>query len=100
MITTEELIKGFQEITDRMNSTMQKKNKDYSRGEDPFKNLRRHGTYGIVVRLDDKLCRLDSLTNPRFADHQPANADESLEDTAIDIAVYSLLLILLHREEK
>jgi len=97
MMTTESMLKQFEELTKKMVEVVTAKNKDYSRGESPFKNLARHGTYGIVVRMDDKICRLDSLTSPKYGG-EPAIKTESIEDTALDLAVYSLLLILLHRD--
>lgn len=93
---TEQLIADFSGLTRTMIAKMQRKNHDYAVGSDPFKNLRRHGTHGIVVRMDDKLARLDTLTQG----HQAQVQDESIEDTAMDLATYALLLILLHREEK
>lgn len=96
-MTRDEMLKQFELLAQKMVSVVTAKNKDYSRGESPFKNLERHGTYGIVVRMDDKICRLDSLVNPKYAG-EAAVKDESLEDTALDLAVYSLLLILLHKD--
>lgn len=97
-MTGQELAAEFRKLCEGMCKTMEAKNADYARGSDPFKNLRRHGPYGIVVRLDDKISRLDSLTNPAYKDNSPRMLDESLEDTAKDTAVYALLMILLRRE--
>ena len=98
-MTNEEMLKQFQGLCDQMYNLMRAKNADYSTGEDPFKNLRRHGQYGIVVRLDDKLSRLDTFTNPKHGAPTP-QVRESLEDTALDVAVYALLLIMLGRGDK
>lgn len=96
---TEEFVTEFETLCLEMIATMKRKNADYARGEDPFKNLRRHGTHGIVVRLDDKIARLDTLTDPRF-DGVAQVKDESIEDTAKDAANYAILLIMLHRQLK
>lgn len=96
---TEEFVTEFETLCLEMIATMKRKNADYARGDDPFKNLRRHGTHGIVVRLDDKIARLDTLTDPRF-DGVAQVKDESIEDTAKDAANYSILLIMLHRQLK
>lgn len=95
-----ELCNEFEKLTKEMVSTMRAKNHDYSKGDDPFKNLRRHGVYGIVVRMDDKLARLDTMTNPKYGEPVMQVKDESFDDTAKDIAVYSLLSILLRRASK
>lgn len=95
-IDKEWLIQQFTGVLDQMRTTMINKNNDYSTGDDPFKNLRRHGPYGIIVRMDDKLSRLDSFTNPAYGGFSP-QVTESLEDTAIDNAVYSILLVCLNR---
>lgn len=90
----------FEGLTKKMVNLMRRKNAGYAKGDDPFKNLRRHGTYGIVVRMDDKISRLDSLTNPGLQrDTRAVDHDESIEDNFIDEAVYSLLGIMMHREE-
>lgn len=98
MITPEQFVAEFFHILGEMGGTMLMKNGDYSRGNDPLKNLRRHGEYGIVVRLDDKLSRLDSLTNPKYTSNEAMVKDERKEDTAIDSAVYNILFVILSRE--
>ena len=97
----EDMIAQFVDLCTEMVQKMRDKNHDYSRGESPFKNLERHGLYGITVRLDDKINRLDSLTNPKFTGG-PAVKTETLNDTAMDTATYALQMILLdrHLQEK
>lgn len=96
----DDFIAKFSELTSHMLQTMEKKNKDYSRGADPLRNFRRHGSYGIVVRMDDKISRLDSLLNKKYSDNVPAIKDEKIEDTALDLANYALLLIITHMDEQ
>jgi hypothetical protein len=47
---------------------------------------------GILVRMSDKWSRLKHLQH-----RPPEVANESIEDTAIDLAVYSLLYVLVRR---
>lgn len=47
-------------------------------------NLDKHGLYGIIVRMDDKLARLNNLQKSE------AMVDESIEDTLMDIAGYAI----------
>lgn len=98
-MTTIEFIEQFEKLTQRMIAQMRAKNNDYAGKRDPFKNLRRHGEYGIVVRLDDKLARLDSFFNPAEKVERQVK-DETVEDTGIDAAVYCLLLVLLYRDNQ
>lgn len=77
-----------------------KKNHDYAKDEDPLSNFRRCEAFGIpsykgvLVRLSDKWSRVEQLS----AGKQPKN--ESLRDSLIDSAVYSLIAVLLLDEQK
>jgi hypothetical protein len=72
------------------------KNHDYAHEGDIFRNFRRYGTFGVLVRLSDKLARLDSFEeNKEFA-----VADEKLEDTIIDIINYATIYLAMKQEEK
>jgi hypothetical protein len=66
---------------------MYKKNHDYASDADPYRNFRMFGLLGIVVRLGDKLARLQS-----FIDNGDlAVSDEQIEDTLKDIINYSVI---------
>ena len=75
------------------------KSHDYSQDGDPLSNLRRCEAFGVpawkgvLVRLSDKWSRLEQLAGGK----QPKN--ESIRDSLIDSAVYSLLAVLLLDEE-
>jgi len=78
-----------------------RKNSNYANPTDPLSNLRRCQALGIsplmgvLVRLQDKWSRIENL-----ARGVPDLVGESLEDTLMDNAVYSLLAIILLREER
>jgi len=57
-------------------------------------NIAKRGPYGVLVRLDDKLARLDQLFNQGLGG---SSTDESVEDTCIDIANYALIALIAHR---
>lgn len=71
------------------------KSHDYAADADPLQNLRRCEAFGVpawkgvLVRLSDKYGRLEQLASGKTPKH------ESLRDTLIDNAVYSLLAVLL-----
>ncbi len=74
---------------------MEKKNQDYGANDDPFRNFREFGTYGILVRLSDKLARLRTFEERGSF----MVADEQLKDTIMD-AINYLVLYYAMKEEK
>jgi|SRR5580765_8162940 len=95
MIGMEERTKQFTELTKRMIELQSKKGMDYGEQSDGLRNLRRRGVQGVIARMGDKLARLEAITQPG---RTVAVEDESIEDTLIDLANYSLLLIILRRD--
>ncbi len=86
--------KRFYELLDEIAQLHSSKSHDYG-GKDPLSNLREFGWKGVIVRLGDKYCRLRN-----FAKQGELKVkDESLKDTLMDNAVYSLLAIVLFEEE-
>ncbi len=92
---------GFYKLLDQMAELHSRKNHDYAGTSDPLRNLRacsRIGMdpfIGVLIRLQDKWSRLESLSTA-----DPLVANESIEDTLLDNAVYSLLAIILRREKQ
>jgi hypothetical protein len=66
---------------------MAKKNHDYASIEDPYRNFRQFGRFGILVRLGDKFARLRSFEEQGELKVQ----DESIRDTLLDIINYAVL---------
>jgi hypothetical protein len=80
-----------------------RKSSDYGcpSGTDPLANIRNGAKFvgipswkGAMVRLSDKVTRLASYCVTGRLEN------ESLEDNLFDLASYSLLALLLHREER
>jgi hypothetical protein len=67
----------------------EKKSADYGTG-----NLTRHGIQGIIIRMSDKMSRLENMIKPNY---QMQITDETLEDTAKDMINYANYLILMKR---
>jgi len=67
-----------------------KKNQDYG---DAFAN---YGAIGVLVRMGDKISRLQSITNNSIS----LINSESLRDTLIDLHNYSAMAIMLLDEDK
>jgi len=72
------------------------KNARYAGPVDPFKNFRLGGTYGIAIRMTDKVSRLLTLLDPM---NKIDSADETIEDTCQDLANYAMLLAGMRKNE-
>ncbi len=92
----------FYKLLDQMADLHSRKNHDYAGTKDPLKNLRaseRIGLppfQGVMVRLQDKWSRLEEFVNSG----QLMVKNESVIDTLMDNAVYSLLAIILYQEQQ
>ena len=90
----------FEALIEEIRQLHNEKNHDYAEDVDPLSNLRRCQHFGVepwrgvLVRLSDKWSRLEQLAGGKT----PKN--ESLRDTLIDNAVYSLLAVLLLDESR
>jgi len=94
---------AFFDLCDALKGMHRRKSRDYGcpSGEDPLANIRNGAKFvgipswkGAMVRLSDKVTRLASYNATGRLEN------ESLEDNLFDLASYSLLALLLHREER
>ena len=92
--TKAQYLSEFKKLTDQMLDLTTKKNADYGSNTDPFANFRTFGELGILVRMSDKFSRLRTALYEK-REFQVNN--ETVEDTALDLAVYALLLISYRR---
>jgi len=79
------------QIFERCLALSKKKGKDYTGKDDSLANLRVFGVKGVIIRLFDKLYRLKSIEESGKIEVM----DESVEDTFIDVIVYSALAMIL-----
>lgn len=90
----------FLKLLDATRELHNRKAADYGRGADPFANVRASAEFGIpawvgvMVRAGDKLHRIKSF----IANGSLKN--ESVEDSLMDLAAYSLIALVLLREEQ
>lgn len=82
--TTEELTEVFKDITTEMANTFCRKNHDY--GNSFFESLDKRGLVAALVRMEDKMNRLNALENT-----EALVKDEAIEDTLLDLANYSIM---------
>lgn len=89
----------FMEAIDEIVAMHVKKSKDYGRDTDPFANVRASEDFGIAgwigcaIRMNDKMRRL------QIASQGKELANESIEDSFLDLAVYSIIGLCLLREQ-
>ena len=69
--------------------TLIKKQRDYGP-----ENIRRFGRQGLIIRVHDKVARLENLVN---TSSEPNN--ESIQDTVMDIAGYSAIGIMWENQQ-
>lgn len=83
----------FRDITNSMIQTYQAKNQDY--GNSFEKSLDKFGLIASVIRLNDKMSRIESLSRT-----EAKVVDESIEDTLLDLANYSVMTIIWLRKNR
>lgn len=80
-------VEKFTEITSNMAKTYAAKNHDYGNSFD--KSLDKFGIVASIVRMGDKMNRIESLTNKEAKVN-----DESVKDTLLDLANYAIMTVM------
>ena len=87
-------VDSFMDITTNMAKTYAAKNHDY--GNSFEQSLDKFGLVASVVRLGDKMNRIESLTKK-----EAQVKDESIKDTLLDLASYSVMTLMwLNKQQK
>ena len=90
---------NFHAILKEMGDLHDLKNKDYGQSHDPYANVRGSTEWGIpawkgaMVRANDKIKRLQKFAKTGEL------ANESVEDSFKDLAVYTIIALDLYRQE-
>lgn len=88
----------FHKVLKLLGELHDKKQMDYGSDLDPFANVRSSEEFGVqpwigaLVRLNDKVTRLKQFAR------KGSLANESAEDSMLDIAVYAIIAYLLYQE--
>lgn len=77
-------------ICEQMNKTYKAKNKDYGNS---FVLTREKYPNAILIRLNDKLTRLETL----MTNQEQMVKDESIDDTLLDLANYAIMELIERR---
>lgn len=83
----------FRDITNSMIQTYQAKNQDY--GNSFEKSLDKFGLIASVIRLNDKMNRIESLSRT-----EAKVVDESIADTLLDLANYAIMTVIWLRKNR
>lgn len=91
---------GFFAILDELAALHEKKGQDYGTDEDCLANVRAAADFGVppwkavAVRMGDKMKRIQAFCR------KGSLANESLEDSLLDICSYAIIALVLFREEQ
>jgi hypothetical protein len=104
MTKQQEYLAEFKAITEQMYAITEAKNSDYTGDtSDPFKNFKAVEMLGVTTvevgfftRMTDKMMRLGGF----IKNGTLKVADEKIEDTLMDLAVYSILMICYLRSKR
>lgn len=83
----------FRDITNSMIQTYQAKNQDY--GNSFEKSLYKFGLVASIIRLSDKMNRIESLSQTKAKVES-----ESIEDTLLDLANYAIMTVIWLRKSR
>lgn len=90
---------AFQSVLDEVAELHDRKQHDYGTDSDPFANIRASEEFGVaawqgaVMRGNDKMSRLKTFVK------KGTLKNESVEDSLLDLATYTLIALILFREE-
>lgn len=97
--TVEELTQ-FERVIEELKALHNRKRQDYGTDQDPFANIRASAAWGVpawmgaLIRATDKLYRLQAYAR------RGALANETVEDSLRDLAVYAIIGLMLWEEEQ
>lgn len=91
---------AFMEVIEELRQMHLRKSQDYGSNRDPLANVRAGAELvgieawrGCLVRVADKIQRLRTFC------HDGRLANESVEDALLDLASYSIIALVMYREE-
>lgn len=91
----------FLEILGELGSLHERKQRDYGRADDPFANVRAGSAFGVpawigcMIRAHDKIVRIQAAARNTLEHGAPELANEALEDSLRDLAVYAVIGLVL-----
>jgi len=92
----EKFFKRFKALQQTDLEMSKRKNHDYAGTDDALDNFRVFGFYGVVVRMHDKMKRLEHFV--KSGEYKVK--EESVFDTLADLRVYSIIAELIFEAEQ
>ncbi|WP_336761455.1 nucleotide modification associated domain-containing protein [Paenibacillus sp. USHLN196] len=83
----------IEDVCSEVEALLKKKNHDY--GNSFSIQFEKYGVMSAMIRMDDKMRRLENLMKGNLA-----QVDESIEDTLIDLVGYGALALVELRKQK
>lgn len=83
----------FRKITNEMVMLYERKNNDY--GNSIHDTYKKYGAAAYLVRMEDKINRVRTLVQ-----NKEQKVDEKIHDTLVDLANYSILMLLELENDK
>lgn len=95
MMTVDEEIREFEQITKHMLEVYRRKHHDY--GQSTKDTYRKYGPVSMAVRMRDKLNRFETLIELEKRGDQ-IMVNESLFDTLLDLANYAIITMIEQKD--
>ena len=98
------MVQPFKDVLDELDDMQNRKGKDYGTLGDPLANVRASEDFGVpawlgcAVRANDKMRRIQTAGRQQLTTGQVSLANESVEDSLLDLAVYAIHALRLFRE--
>lgn len=90
----------FKQVLQRMQETHDRKQQDYGTKGDEYANLRSAEHFGIPAWVGTLIRQLDKIKRIQSFVKKGKLVNESVEDSLLDNAVYSVLAYVLYMETK
>lgn len=94
----------FHDILQDLGALHDRKQSDYGLDSDPFANVRASDDYGVtgwvgcMIRANDKMRRIQKAARQTVQGDDVDLANEGLEDSLMDLAVYAVIGLVLYQE--
>ena len=90
----------FHALLEEIGALHDKKQADYGREEDPFANVRASVDWGVPAWVGALIRGTDKVKRLQKAARSGTLANESVEDSMMDLMVYAGIALILYREEQ
>ena len=98
------MVQPFKDVLQELDDMQTRKGKDYGSAGDSLANVRASEDFGVpswlgcIMRANDKMRRIQTAGRQQLTTGQVNLANESVEDSLLDLAVYAIHALRLFRE--